>query len=56
MFEDLRYKDLSNNCLVIVIVYGNNIDSGVTNKAIVVVYIKLWTVGPRIEELTKKFN
>ena len=32
---------LSNNCLVIVIVYANCVNRGITNKAIVVVYIKL---------------
>ena len=39
-FEDLRYKDLSNNCLVIVIVYAKSVNRGIRKKAIVVVYIK----------------
>ena len=40
-FEDLRYKDLSNNCLVIVIIYAKCINRRITSKAIVVVDIKL---------------
>ena len=40
-FEDLRYKDLTNNCLVIVIVYAKGINRGISNKVIVVVYTKL---------------
>ena len=32
-FEDFRYKDLSNNCLVIVIVYGKNVSRGITKKS-----------------------
>ena len=34
-------KHLSNNCLLIVIVYAKNVNRGITDKAIVVVYIKL---------------
>ena len=32
-FKDLRYKDLSNNCLVIVIVYAKGINRGITEKS-----------------------
>ena len=31
-FEDLRYKDLTNNCLEIVIVYAKCINKGITKK------------------------
>ena len=39
--KDLRYKDLSNNCLGIVVVYAKGMNRGITNKAIVVAYIKM---------------
>ena len=55
VFEDLDYKDDSNCCLLIVIVYAKSVNRGITNKAIVVVYIKLWTVTHRIVRTTKKF-
>ena len=37
--KDPRYKDLLNNCLVIVIVYAKGISRGL-NESIIVVYIK----------------
>ena len=32
-FENLRYKDLTNNCLVIVIFYAKGINIGITKKS-----------------------
>ena len=46
--EDIRYKDQSHNCVAIVIVCAKGVNRGITNKAIVVVYNKLWTVAHRI--------
>ena len=39
-FEDLCYKDLWNDNLIIVIVYAKGVKRGITYKAIIVVYIK----------------
>ena len=52
-FESLCYIDLSNNCLVIVIVYAKSINRVI---AIVVVYIKLLTVPHRIVRIIKNFK
>ena len=35
--KGFRYKDLSNNCIVIVIVYAKCVNRRITNKAIVIV-------------------
>ena len=50
-FEDLHYRDL-----LIVIVYAKRVNNGVTNKAIVVVYIKLLTVAHKIVRIIKILN
>ena len=55
-FEDPLYKDLSNNSVVIVIVYAKGVRRGITNKAIVVVFIKLRTVAHRIVQIINNFN
>ena len=56
MFEDLRYKNLPINFLVIVIAYANFISRGIKIKAIIVVYIKLGRVAHRIVRSIKNFN
>ena len=50
------YKDLSNNWLLIVIVYAKGVNTWIINKAIVVVYIKLLTMAHRIRRIIKNFN
>ena len=40
-------------CLVMVIIDAKSINTGITNKAIVVVYVKLWTVTHRIVRTIK---
>ena len=58
MFEEsncglkISGKDLS----VIVSVYAKGINRGIRKKAIVVVYIKLWTDAQRIVGIIKNFN
>ena len=42
-------------CVVIVIVYANIVKREITNKAIVVVYLKLCTVSHRIVRIIKNF-
>ena len=42
-------------CLVIVIVYAKAINGEITNKAIIVVYIKLWIVAYRIVQIINNF-
>ena len=54
LVEDLCYKDLSNNCLVIV--YAKNINTGTPNKTIVPVYTKLRTLAHKIVRKIKSFN
>ena len=57
MFIEInRYKDLLNNFLVIVIVYAKCANRGITNKAIVIEYIKLCTVVHTIKRMIKNFN
>ena len=53
----MRYKDLSFNCPITVIVYtkGRIKNKRITNKAIVVVYVKLFTVAHRIVQKIKEF-
>ena len=57
-FENLCYKDITNNYLVIVIVYAMVVNIGITNKVNFVVYFKLWTVAQIIlrtlKNLTKR--
>ena len=47
---------MSNNYPAIVIVYAKDVSRGITNKAIVVVYIKLGTVAHIIVRIIKNFN
>ena len=54
-FGDLCYKDLSSNCLVIIIIYAKGIKIRVTHKSNVVIYSKLWTVSHRIVWIIKNF-
>ena len=54
--ENISYNGLLSNCLVIVIVYAKSVNRGITNKAIVIVYIKLRTVVFRIVRIKKNFN
>ena len=42
------WRSLPNKWLVIVIVYAKSVNRAITNKAIVVVYIKLWLVAYKI--------